>query len=524
MLRQGSPTGRFSSEAAWQGTVNRRRIGAGSCPLFLTELLDELAQHDVDPPAYPPHSPESLISALFFSGSPSREAFESKLAVLAYGLVDANFFTAPDLAESLRSELGIPESAVLGWILLLFLDDAQLVKKEAENNSSLVQAVNCLPGVNGPKIPFRALRTFLDKGRSDVALALLRQRDDKDVHDINAACTALKIRLVNGLFSDAFIEMQRHLESTPEVHRAQHAQRLMEEFLEWGADANGLHAIIRLPIDLKDAEPALLTWLQNASSSFPQAGLLLTIYLLIRGRSPEALLAYAEYGRAAQEDQSLATACSQLEDLLRAAARMMPAAQRALVVASAPETALVLPSQGRDVPMVEVGAGVAVASALQGLETGNIPSLVSMGPSHVEAPLVGGILASQARVAQGRFPSKGVSKAGPAGQGGVLGDAAAGGSLPQGTKAAAAPLLFGQTPIGSSATAGGGGGFGLSAMRAPGSIPQFGSVVKSLGAPAVSLQQGGNIDSRRQHRLDALLGVAPVSGMKSGIKDRQGLR
>lgn len=532
-LLQKNPSGRFSSHTTWQGTVSLRKSGAGTSPLLLTELIDSVMQYDTDVISYPPPSPESLISTLFLSGNATSDAFQAKVALLSYSLVDANFLKAPDVVKGVHRQFAIPRTTACGWMLLLFLDDAQLVSLDAPNNSSLNQAVNWLPGVNGLTIPFRALRVFVDRGRGDVALGLLRQRigsqtqKEDDTWDINAACTALRVRLVNGLLVESFIEMKRYLQSVPEERglRGQHAQRLIEELLIWGRSTEGaLHGIISLPISLVHEEPALLSWLQRSIHSMPSAGIILTLYYLLRGRTPEALLAYAKYGNHAaviastagtagdldsSSSSSLKAACGQVEELLRAACRMMPVAQRALVVGTASEPALRFFEEDQEM-IIDDGGGrgggstTALVSALPGLDSGGLPTLISVGPTAAEAPLVGGVMNGIARFigpTQGRKEKEGVP---------VIKEPSAGGK-------AVLPLLFGLTPAASS-----------DAIRTSNSLgtPQFGAGIthQTLGAGgALSTGTGARLPTGQHHQLDALLGITPKS-QATRMKSRRTLR
>jgi Nuclear pore complex assembly len=584
-LLQTNPSGRFSSHSAWQGTVSLRKSGAGSFPLLLTDLIDSVLHHDVDNVSYPPPSPESFITNLFLSGNATVEAFQSKLALLSYSLVDANFLKAPDLVKGVNRHFAVPRTTACVWMLLLFLDDAQLVPVDAPVNSSLNQAVNSLLGIDGSTIPFRALRVFVDRGRGDVALGLLRQsittndnlkRKGTDSSysiakgDIVAACTALRVRLVNGLLVESFIEMKRYLESLPDTSttirttninngggeggklpsqqshqniggvRGQHAHRLIEELLDWGSTTEGgLHGIIGLSISPAHEEPALISWLQRSTHSMPSAGIMLTLYFLMRGRTPEALLAYAQYGKHAaagaamvggavgalspSSSSSLVEARRHVEELLRAACRTMPAAQRALVVGIASEPALRFSGEDQEMLGEESGegggggadgGGTALVSALPGLDTGGLPMLISVGPTATEAPLVGGVMTAIARATgtgQGRKER---------GDEHIIKEPAVTGSK------AATPLLFGQTPAGPAS--------GLGRSTPLGSSQQFGAGLMQTqvaaggaggGAAASAAAAGGLPTGRRQqhHQLDALLGIAPRT-QATGTKGRRTLR
>lgn len=522
-ILQTNPSGRFSSFATWQGTVSRRKTGAGSSPLLLTELIDSVVQYEVDVISYPPSSLESLITTLFLSGNATSDAFQAKVAVLSYSLVDANFLKAPDVVKGVHRHFAIPRTTACGWMLLLFLDDAQLVSLDAPNNSSLNQAVNWLPGVNALTIPFRALRVFVDRGRGDVALGLLCQRigsqGQKEINewDISAACTALRVRLVNGLLVESFIEMKRYLQSVPEEKgkREQHTQRLIEELLLWGKTTEGaLTGIISLPISLVNEEPALLSWLQRSIDSMPSAGIILTLYYLMRGRTPEALLTYAKYGTHVAEmtgtsavldsSSSMKKVCGQVEELLRAACRIMPAAQRALVVGTAAEPALRFSEEDQEKMIIDGGVhsgGIALVSALPGLDTGGLPTLISVGPTDAEAPLVGGVMTGIARSmnsTQGSKEKEGLP---------VVKEPSAGGK-------AVLPLLFGQAPAAAS---------DVLHTSTPSGSRQFGAGLNRQTLGAGGTTSVGLHTGRQQHQLDALLGITPET-QAIRIKSRRTLR
>lgn len=440
---------------------------------------------DIEAGTYPPASPEALISALFLNSAPAQDALEPKLALLSYALVDANLLTAPEVSDSLMKSFSILPSTTQGWLLLLFLDDSQLVPSgEASANSSLAQAVNCIPGIKGSTLPFRALQVFLEKGRGDVALSLLRQRTNDGGggsrggasrrDGVAEACAALQVRLANGLLVEAFLEMKRHLGATPEGQRAQHAQQLMAELLNWGVQSQGLHGIIRLPVSPGHEETALVTTLQSDAATLPQAGLMLTLYYLLRGRTVEALTAYARFGRTctAASAPELADAKAQLEGLLAASARLLPEAQRALVVASGPVPELRTGGEDGVEDAMEIGGGVSVATVVPGVEAPIMSPLLSVGPSPSEAPLVGGVtvmgVAQQAK------------------QGGA--HAAASGAPKPDQGSIAMPLLFG------------------SQQAAPAAKPvaQPGSVFGQFGGGQLS---GGPGFVGGGHELDKLLGV-----------------
>jgi hypothetical protein len=437
---------------------------------------------------------ERLLASLFLSGPTAPATWRRKLALLAYYLADGSFLPASEVADGFKRAFDVPAPEAVAWLLQLFLDDAQLVPPGGAPNSSLAQAANFLPGVDGGAVPFKMVAVFLARGRADVALGLLRQRADASGLGLGEALVALRVRLANGLLAEGFLEMRRHLEAAPAAQRAQHADRLVSELMAWGAKAGGLHGIVRLPFGGGEEEGAAVAWLQRsaARNGVPQAGLMLSLFYLMRGRTPEALHAFATHcpppaaagedapaadGRAAR----LAELRAQLEALLHAAARMLPAPQRALVVAHGACPALRVSQGGDDADDDNEGlaGSVALAAAVLGLDAGGMPAVVSTGPSPATAPLVGSIpdLASGAR---------------RSGAADAAGAAEEGGAAPGGP-AAVAPLLFGQQQ-----PSGGGG-----AAAGAGAVQAFGAA--AVAAP---------LPSGPQHELDRLLGLAAPSATR----------
>ena len=123
-------------------------------------------------------------------------------------------------------------------------------------------------------------------------------------------------------------------------------------------------------------------WLEaRAKAGEPSAGLLLALYYLMRGRTPEALLAYNRLcpARPATVEQA------QVLKLLAGAARMLPAPQRALVVREGDAAALLVPDAA-----AEDQQGTSLVARLPELAT-DAPRLVSVGPTLSESPLVGSV-------------------------------------------------------------------------------------------------------------------------------------
>jgi hypothetical protein len=228
--------------------------------------------------------------------------------------------------------------------------------------------------------------------------------------------------------------------------------------------------VVRLPFARAEAEAAAVAWLEHSARSVPQAGLMLSLFYLMRGRTPEALRTFAALcppGAGAGDESDgnsgrLAELRGELQALLRGAAEGLPAVQRALVVGRAPAPGL-RAAEGAE----EGGAGVALAAAVPGLDAGGLPALLAEGPTLAETPLVGSIPALSAAGRRQGVPGAGVG---------------VGVEQQPSPPPPVAPLLFG------------GGGGGLAA--APAVAPRFDVV----GA-APSVVVGG------QHELDRVLGL-----------------
>lgn len=238
---------------------------------------------------------------------------------------------------------------------------------------------------------------------------------------------------------------------------------------------------------------AAVAWLEaQAAGGTVEAALMLPIFYLLRGRTPEALHAYARHcprTPSTQQQQDLAA-------LLTEAARLLPAPQRALLVRQGAAPAL-LPAEAGD---GEEAAGVALVG-------GGIPDvaaegaaarpLVSVGPTAAEAPLVGSIpvLLEQQRLAAAAAHTAADGDAAAAGGGGgAAAEHKGAAQQPQ-------PMLF-------SAPAAGAAGGKAAAAPAP-VTGGFGAVATAAAAPPADVPM---VPAAGAHEFDRVLGLAPAGG------------
>lgn len=375
---------------------------------------------------------------------------------------------------------------------------------------------------------------------------------------------ALAVRLRNGLLGEAFLGIRRHLAAVAAAapspaaavqEQAQAAEVLVGQLLQHTALSrpSAVHAAVRMPFGATEeqvrggrrgrrfggpdplawrhellvaASPfdstrkcpsckpiprppaptrallqAAVSWLEaQAAGGTAEAALMLPIYYLLRGRTPEALHAYARHcprTPATQQQQDLAA-------LLTEAARLLPAPQRALIVQQGTVPAL-LPSEGGD---GEEAAGVAlVGGAIPDVaaEGAAARPLVAVGPSAAQAPLVGSIpvLLEHQRLAAAAAQAATASDGEAAAAGGAGGAAAAQKS------AAQQPMLF------SAATDGAAGGKAAAAPTPGG----FGAVAGAAAAPTADVTM---LPAAGAHEFDRVLGLAPAAAGGGRSKRRWG--
>ncbi|KAK9828966.1 hypothetical protein WJX72_003102 [[Myrmecia] bisecta] len=373
-------SGRYPSEQQWRSTLNKRRDASQPIDLFLHDMLQALkTQHDAMGFQYPPASVEKAIAGLFLEGSTHPAAWHAKLAMFLYLLLDTGLISS---TEGFRQAFSLTASQVAQWQAQYLLDDAAL-GPAAE--ASLEAACQLLPGFASPAMPFKFVEALAARGRPDRALAVLRARGrvssppsnpkhlpstaaSGGAQSLHEALTGLQTRLACGLLTEAFMELRAYTAELRAGVRAHHASVLIRQLADWALENHALNDITQLPLsDLE--EQVLCQWLQQKAGEGSPAGDHLPLYYLQRGRIAEALHAHAQLVQQPRPSQGPQDDLQrdQLQQILTAAARLLPDPQRALTIHPAkPGTPLLQMQSAR----TSGGQTAAVTTASSGVHNG----------------------------------------------------------------------------------------------------------------------------------------------------------
>ena len=274
---------------------------------------------------------------------------------------------------SLGARFGSSSAAVARWRLAQLLDEALANNNEPSSSSdALDAAVRAGPAAASPDAPYELGKALVALGRPEAALALLRARTNSSFSSssssrsqnsnnsfetrLDEALTGLAARLECGLLSEAFTEARAAASRAAPSGSREHAaavRALAVALARWAADNGELPSVALFPLSGLE-ERALLEWLgssgdeEGGSNKRDDAALQTVLFHLQRGRAPEALHAAARAlaeggGRLVKNssssvggmgDKNAAAEAGALE-LLRQAARSLPAAQRALLLLKA---------------------------------------------------------------------------------------------------------------------------------------------------------------------------------------------
>lgn len=284
---------------------------------------------------------------------------------------------------SLGARFGSSSAAVARWRLAQLLDEALALSSSsssgeplasssssADSSSVLDAAVRAVPAATSPDAPYELAKALVALGRPEAALALLRARTKSSFSSsssssasasannrnsstsssfetrLDEALTGLAARLECGLLSEAFTEARAAAARAAPVGSGEHAaavRALAAALARWAADNGELPSVALFPLSGLE-ERALLEWLESeeeeGANGRGDAALQTVLFHLQRGRAPEALLAAAraEGGRLVKPTSGGAArnaAEAGALELLRQAARSLPAAQRALLLVKA---------------------------------------------------------------------------------------------------------------------------------------------------------------------------------------------
>ena len=357
---------RYTSDAEWRAAVARWRAAAGrqasGRPLFC-DAAATAARVGGGAAFYPPPGPPRAAAPCIFlapveggdgGSDAAATSAATRLDLFAYLLADAG--APPSTLASLGARFGAPAARVARWRLQALLDEARAGGPAGD--AALDEAAGAAPTAAAPDAAWELGAAFVELGRPDAALVLLRARGaaaDGAPPPLAEARAALAARLECGLFSEAYIEARRHCDALDGAAKEDAVADLTTRLAEWGARAGGLPALSVFPLTPAE-EKALLAWLVSPAGAAADGPLHAVLYHLMRGRAADALLTAAATG-APSPDTGAGRAA--LDLLRRAAADLPPALRAAAVVAGgAPPVRLAragAPLPPRSVPLVEGG-------------------------------------------------------------------------------------------------------------------------------------------------------------------------
>lgn len=378
---------RYTSDAEWRAAVSRRRAAAGNREggrgLFC-DAVAASARAGGGAAFYPPPGPPRAAAPGIFlapvDGADDPAATTAaRLDLFAYALADAG--APPATLAALGARFGAPAARVARWRLQALLDEAMVGGPAGE--AALESAVGAAPTAASPDAPWELGAAFVELGRPDAALVLLRARGvavggGTSPLPLAEARAALAARLECGLFSEAYIEARRHCDALDGPDKDAAVVDLTVRLAEWGARAGGLPALSVFPLTPAE-EKALLAWLVSPAGAAADGPLHAVLYHLMRGRTADALLTAAATG-APSPDTAAGRAA--LDLLRRAAADLPPALKAAAVVAGGSPPARLAragaPLPPRSVPLVEGGGGGGERLLLVKGADGRVPLLAPL--------------------------------------------------------------------------------------------------------------------------------------------------
>ena len=379
-LGDAPPTGRHGSRSEWTMRCSGRAKAAlersGSGSLFLSDLCEAAwAQHLGA--KYPPASLEEFLGSLFLARSSREEqqgassapsgAFKERLGALLYYLEDLGSLSAAELAEALRRGFHLSPAEVSQWRGAFLLDSCCCGGGD-EERGRVQEASGLLMGAAAPSTPFK-FAEVLSRGFQEhfVALSLLRSGAGvAESGSLSLALAAMDIRLACGLLPEAYLEAGRHCRALGGASSGaleQHREALVRHLLEWAQRHKALHRVLELSLEPGEEE-VLRRCLQDGIARGPGGAggankehlqrMLLPLYYLQRGRTPEAMLCTASM--AALQDgggEGRAAGANAVLSCTVQAGTLLPLAQRQLISSGAASASTAASSNSASVRRVQ---------------------------------------------------------------------------------------------------------------------------------------------------------------------------